>query len=118
MESNDRIMAEMRSAMNDSFIFIRPKQTSHSCEIDIISNSTEQTFVEAEIRQLSLDILVYPELGMNKLTLLLARNRFAPIQAVFWGHPISQVDHFTLLSILIVVPENFDFTLHSRVQVS
>jgi predicted O-linked N-acetylglucosamine transferase (SPINDLY family) len=33
------------------------------------------------------DILIYPELGMNRLTLQLACMRLAPVQMVAWGHP-------------------------------
>lgn len=33
------------------------------------------------------DILIYPEIGMDPLTCKLANLRLAPIQAVSWGHP-------------------------------
>ena len=41
--------------------------------------------------KLELDILIYPELGMDKLTMRLAHVRYSPLQLVFWGHPVSQV---------------------------
>jgi predicted O-linked N-acetylglucosamine transferase (SPINDLY family) len=34
-----------------------------------------------------LDILFYPELGMDPLTYTLAHSRLAPVQAATWGHP-------------------------------
>jgi len=34
-----------------------------------------------------LDVLVYPEIGMDPLTLRLASLRLAPLQATSWGHP-------------------------------
>jgi predicted O-linked N-acetylglucosamine transferase (SPINDLY family) len=34
-----------------------------------------------------LDVLIYPEIGMDPLTLLLASLRLAPVQAATWGHP-------------------------------
>ncbi|MBF0128322.1 MAG: hypothetical protein HQM02_14060, partial [Magnetococcales bacterium] len=34
-----------------------------------------------------LDILIYPELGMDTLTAQLAALRLAPVQMVAWGHP-------------------------------
>lgn len=43
------------------------------------------------VRSHRLDVMVYPELGMDHTTLLFARLRLARIQMVFWGHPISQV---------------------------
>jgi len=35
----------------------------------------------------SLDVLVYPEIGMHALTMQLACLRLAPIQIATWGHP-------------------------------
>jgi predicted O-linked N-acetylglucosamine transferase (SPINDLY family) len=34
-----------------------------------------------------LDVLIYPEIGMDATTLKLASLRLAPVQAVTWGHP-------------------------------
>ncbi|KAF1319778.1 hypothetical protein FI667_g12898, partial [Globisporangium splendens] len=52
----------------------------------------------ALLREERIDVLIYPELGMDEWTLLLARHRIAPIQCVFWGHPITVgnpvVDYF------------------------
>jgi predicted O-linked N-acetylglucosamine transferase (SPINDLY family) len=36
-----------------------------------------------------LDVLVYPEIGMDPLTVTLAAMRLAPTQAVLWGHPVT-----------------------------
>ena len=33
------------------------------------------------------DVLIYPEIGMDPMTLQLASLRLAPVQAVSWGHP-------------------------------
>jgi predicted O-linked N-acetylglucosamine transferase (SPINDLY family) len=45
-----------------------------------------------------LDILYYPDLGMEPLTYFLAFSRLAPTQCVSWGHPlttgISTIDYF------------------------
>ena len=45
-----------------------------------------------------LDILVYPDIGMDPITLSLARLRLAPVQCVMWGHPVTTgiptVDYF------------------------
>lgn len=34
-----------------------------------------------------LDVLIYPEIGMDALTVQLASLRLAPVQAAAWGHP-------------------------------
>jgi protein O-GlcNAc transferase len=41
----------------------------------------------AAIRAADLDVLVYPEIGMDALTTQLASMRLAPVQAASWGHP-------------------------------
>ena len=33
------------------------------------------------------DVLIYPEIGMDSMTVKLASLRLAPVQAVAWGHP-------------------------------
>lgn len=46
----------------------------------------------------ALDVLVFPEIGMDPATYFLAYARLAPIQMVGWGHPvttgISNLDYF------------------------
>ena len=55
-----------------------------------------------------LDILFYPEIGMDFFTYLLAFSRLAPIQCVTWGHPmttgIKNIDYF--FSSVALEPEN------------
>jgi protein O-GlcNAc transferase len=50
------------------------------------------------IRDQSLDILIYPEVGMHSANYLLANMRLAPIQCAAWGHPVttgsSNMDYF------------------------
>ena len=41
-----------------------------------------RTIIEAQ-----LDVLIYPEIGMDALTTQLASLRLAPVQATTWGHP-------------------------------
>ena len=43
-------------------------------------------WVEAILRQ-RLDVLIYPEIGMDPMTLKLASLRLAPVQVAAWGHP-------------------------------
>jgi protein O-GlcNAc transferase len=41
------------------------------------------------LRELRPDIVVFPEVGMDAVCHALAFQRFAPIQAVLWGHPVT-----------------------------
>lgn len=42
------------------------------------------------IADAELDVLVYPEVGLDYFAYQLAFARLAPVQCVYWGHPISQ----------------------------
>lgn len=42
-----------------------------------------------KIREDSLHALIYPEIGMDPLSLKLAALRLAPVQCVSWGHPTT-----------------------------
>ncbi|MEE8429156.1 MAG: tetratricopeptide repeat protein [Gammaproteobacteria bacterium] len=61
-----------------------------------------------QIRADQLHILVYPELGMEALSVLMAGLRLAPVQCVGWGHPITSglptMDYW--LSSDLMEPEN------------
>ena len=50
------------------------------------------------IRADQLDILVYPEIGMDRVVFLLAALRLAPVQVCGWGHPVTPghrtIDYF------------------------
>jgi predicted O-linked N-acetylglucosamine transferase (SPINDLY family) len=52
----------------------------------------------AAIRDARLDVLIYPELGMDALTPRLAALRLAPVQVAAWGHPettgLPTLDHY------------------------
>jgi protein O-GlcNAc transferase len=56
----------------------------------------------------ALDILVYPELGMDPKIFVLAAMRLAPIQVCAWGHPMTpghrNIDYY--LSCAEMEPEN------------
>jgi hypothetical protein len=43
----------------------------------------------ARLHNDQLDIAIFPELGMDAWTVLLSHHRVAPVQSVFWGHPIT-----------------------------
>jgi protein O-GlcNAc transferase len=50
------------------------------------------------IAEHALDVLIYPDIGMEEFTYSLAFSRLAPVQCVFWGHPdttgIDTIDYF------------------------
>jgi CRISPR-associated protein Csy1 len=50
------------------------------------------------IRAEKLDVLIYPELGMDAHSFLLATLRLAPLQCAGWGHPVTSglasIDYF------------------------
>src|SRR5207344_3135603 len=54
-------------------------------------------WVESILRQ-ELDVLIYPEVGMDEMTLKLAALRLAPTQVAAWGHPettgLPTIDHY------------------------
>lgn len=41
------------------------------------------------VRSNALDVLVYPELGLDPTTFALAALRLAPLQCAAWGHPVT-----------------------------
>ncbi len=55
-----------------------------------------------------LDILVYPEVGMNGKTCVLSAMRLAPVQCAGWGHPVTtghiNMDYY--FSSVLMEPEN------------
>lgn len=63
------------------------------CPREASLSEMAQTVLDAGI-----DILIYPELGMDPITYLLAHGRLAPVQAALYGHPITSgianIDYF------------------------
>ncbi len=45
--------------------------------------------IEAVIARQELDVLIYPDIGMDPLPYFLAYSRLAPLQCVTWGHPVT-----------------------------
>lgn len=69
---NDPITREIRSAVA---VF---RQITGGLELVAKSIATDR-----------LHVLVYPDIGMNPQATLLAALRLAPVQCVFWGHPVT-----------------------------
>ena len=64
--------------------------------------------IAKEIRQDKLDVLIYPDVGMESVTSLLCVMRLAPLQCVQYGHPITTGSHAIdyYLSGIMVEPYN------------
>ena len=58
----------------------------------------------AAIQDADLDVLVYPEIGMDEMTVKLASMRLAPVQVASWGHPettgLPTIDAFVSADVL------------------
>ena len=52
----------------------------------------------ARLQAADLDVLVFPDIGMHPITQALGGLRFAPVQCVLWGHPVTpglpSIDYF------------------------
>jgi len=42
-----------------------------------------------EVHEARLDVIIYPDLGMNPRTFAMASLRLAPLQCAAWGHPVT-----------------------------
>jgi len=65
-------------------------------------------YIGRQVKKDRLDILIYPEIGMDPGALVLAAMRLAPMQCAAWGHPVTtghaNIDYF--LSSVLMEPEN------------
>jgi uncharacterized protein (TIGR03032 family) len=70
-----------------------------------------------KLRDLKLDVLLFADVGMDSLTSTLAFSKFAPVQAVTWGHPdttgSSSMDFF-VTSRDLEVDDSADFYVEER----
>lgn len=68
-----------------------------------------QSLADAE-----LDVLFYPDIGMDPATYSLAHLRFAPVQCVTWGHPVTTgiptIDYFISADALEVADSESQYT--------
>ena len=66
------------------------KKIISSAATNIVLLPRDFTTAGNVIKSFQLDVLIYPELGMDSYTLFLSYQRLATTQLVFWGHPMSQ----------------------------
>ena len=81
---------------------------------DIIYISDNFFDMQRDVAELSLDILIYGDIGMDIRTYFLAFSRLALVQAVFWGHPdttgIPAIDYFFSSRLIESVEANKHYT--------
>lgn len=79
---------------------------SHSTKFYHLPNNLEQ--VCQQVIDDQIDILIFPEIGMDATTLCIAGLRLAPIQCMAWGQPVTSglptIDYF--LSSELMEPAN------------
>ena len=67
----------------------------------------------------ALDILIYPELGMDRMCFLMAALRLAPVQICAWGHPVTpghqSIDHY--ISCAAMEPANAQLHYNEKLHV-
>jgi protein O-GlcNAc transferase len=80
--------------------------------------SASLTEAVAALVDARLDVLIYPEIGMDPSTMRLAGLRLAPVQAVAWGHPVTTglptIDLFLSSAAMAVAPDR-RWTTETRV---
>jgi predicted O-linked N-acetylglucosamine transferase (SPINDLY family) len=68
----------------------------------------EAVEIARRVKRDSLDVLIYPEMGMDAMGYMLGSMRLAPVQCVAWGHPVTtghqNIDYY--LSCASMEPEN------------
>jgi predicted O-linked N-acetylglucosamine transferase (SPINDLY family) len=98
------IIAQLSRNAFSVTVLVPPQQPDHISEF-IVRHADDTIVVPSSleaarkvIAQEQLDILVYPEIGMDPFTYFLAFSRLAPVQCVTWGHPdttgIPAMDYF------------------------
>jgi predicted O-linked N-acetylglucosamine transferase (SPINDLY family) len=65
---------------------------------DTFLQSSDIELVATAIREQCIDVLIYPGIGMDTVTLKLAALRLVPVQCSSWGHPVTTgmptIDYF------------------------
>ncbi len=83
----------------DSDLAALADTADHFEELAESLSAAQQTVATAE-----LDILYYPDIGMEPMSYFLGFARLAPIQCVIWGHPVTtglpEIDYFISSSLL------------------
>ncbi|CAK4705894.1 hypothetical protein LEN26_001570 [Aphanomyces euteiches] len=100
------LLVQLNAMQFEIFVFaVSPSRPSSPVLADL-EQSMEHFIVlpfdtsksSAEVRARNLDVLVFPELGMDKVTFFLAFAKLAPVQAVWYGSPdtsgVPAIDYY------------------------
>jgi predicted O-linked N-acetylglucosamine transferase (SPINDLY family) len=78
--------------LDESVAFLQ-QQADHFATLPLVLATARQ-----QIAAKQLDILFYPDIGMDSFTYFLAFSRLAPVQCTTWGHPVTtgirHIDYF------------------------
>ncbi|BAP54338.1 TPR repeat-containing protein [Thioploca ingrica] len=78
--------------MDESAVFIQ-QQADYFETLPLVLATARQQIADKQ-----LDILFYPDIGMESFTYFLAFSRLAPVQCTTWGHPVTtgirHIDYF------------------------
>ena len=84
-----------------------------------VSNLKNLNEWASKIKDSEIDVAIYPEIGMDKLTIQLASMRLAPIQLCSFGHPetsgLRTIDYY-ISSELLETPESDSFYSEKLIQ--
>jgi predicted O-linked N-acetylglucosamine transferase (SPINDLY family) len=71
------------------------------------------------LRHEKLDVLIFPEIGMDEWMVYLSYHRFARVQCVFWGHPVTTanpaIDYF--ISSEYFLPDFFEENFEDKKEI-
>lgn len=85
---------------------------SHSTKFYHLPNNLEQ--ICQQVIDDRLDVLIFPELGMDATTLCIAGLRLAPIQCMAWGQPVTSglptIDYFLSSELMEPVNGQYHYT--------
>ena len=85
------------------FHAVTPQDDDLRCEIEALVDSSivlpgDLQAAREAISEARLDVLFYPDIGMDPVTYFLAQARLAPVQCATWGHPVTTgmptIDYF------------------------
>jgi predicted O-linked N-acetylglucosamine transferase (SPINDLY family) len=65
------------------------ERLKHAAHAELTLSGTALAEDAARLRELAADIIIYPELGMDRCVLALAALPLAPRQVCAWGHPVT-----------------------------
>ena len=86
-EEGDQVKDELRRVLRGRFVTL-PE------EIDAVRHCISRDL---------LHVLVFPDIGLDSITLALSQARLAPVQAQWWGHPVTSgsphIDYFLGLDV-------------------